>query len=254
MPAYNEENRIGGTLQKYSDYYGRLRASNVLDYEILVVINNTKDRTEEIVRGYMHKNPNIRYLNFKQGGKGFAVIEGFKDSLKRDSELIGFVDADGATPPEAFYLLVRGIGDNDGIIASRYLKGSIVQPKPSFQRIISSRIFNILIRATLMLPYRDTQCGAKLFKREALIKTISSLSMSQWAFDVELIYQLRKKGFVVREAPTKWADKEYSKINFSKAAPFMALSIIRLRILNSPLKKAVYVYNKIINWYRKAYK
>ena len=100
------------------------------------------------------------------------------------------------------------------------------------------------------MPYRDTQCGAKLFKRKAIESVISNLSMSQWAFDVELLYHLRKKGFVIKEIPTRWSDKEYSKIHFAKAGPFMALSIVRLRLLNSPFKSFVKVYNKMFDYYK----
>ena len=250
MPAYNEERRIGAALEVYSKFFSGLKKENILDYEILVVINNTTDHTEEIVKGFITEDGSIKYLNFKQGGKGFAVIEGFKDALKRNNELVGFVDADLATPPEAFYDLITKIGNYGGAIASRYIPGSIVNPKPTIQRIIASRIFNLFIRAILFMPYRDTQCGAKLFKRKAIESVISNLSMSQWAFDVELLYHLRKKGFVIKEIPTRWSDKEYSKIHFAKAGPFMALSIVRLRLLNSPFKSFVKVYNKMFDYYK----
>ena len=92
IPAYNEEKRIGNTLEKYIKF---LRDKKV-KFEILIIINNTTDNTEKVVKNYMKRFPEIRYLNFQQGGKGFAVIEGFKDALKRDNDLIGFVDADNA--------------------------------------------------------------------------------------------------------------------------------------------------------------
>ena len=250
MPAYNEEKRIGRTLEVYSFYFESLRKDKILDYEILVVINNTTDRTEEIVREIAGKNKRIIYLNLKPGGKGFAVIEGFKDALKRDNNLIGFVDADMATLPEDFYFLVKNIGNCGGIIASRYIKGSVINPKPTFQRRITSRMFNMLVRSMFFIPYRDTQCGTKIFKRRALESILTSLSMSQWAFDVELIYNLRKKGFAVREMPTKWSDREYSKINFLKAGPWMGLAVIRLRLINSPLKDFVRFYDRMLNLYK----
>lgn len=251
MPAYNEEKRIGKTLEEYSKYFDNLEKNNIRSYELIVVINNTKDKTEEIVKKHEKENGHIRYLNFKQGGKGFAVIEGFKDALKRKNDLIGFVDADLATPPEAFHYLIKNIKSNDGVMASRYIKGSVVKPKPTIQRIISSRIFNILIRSVLFMPYRDTQCGAKLFKRNSIIKVLPSLSMSQWAFDVELIYQLRKNNLVVKEVKTRWSDQEYSAIHLMKAGPSMALAIIRLRLINSPFNGFVRLYNKLVNYITK---
>ena len=138
IPAYNEEKRIGETLKSYSKYFNNLSKKEKFRYEILVVINNTKDNTEGVVKSHQKKNKNIRYLNFKQGGKGFAVIEGFKDALTRKNDLIGFVDADLATPPNAFYGLVRNLGSHDGIIASRWHKKSLIKTKRTILRKITS--------------------------------------------------------------------------------------------------------------------
>jgi len=250
MPAYNEEKRIGNSLKIYSDFFEIKRKEKEIDYEIAVVINNTKDRTKEIVKEFAKKNKNIIYMDLIKGGKGYATIEGFKDALKRKNDFIGFVDADASTPPEAFYSLINKIINNGqigGVIASRYINGSRLSPKPSLSRIVVSRIFNALIRAALMMPYRDTQCGAKLFSRNAIENMIPRLTMSKWAFDVDLIYTARKAGFEIKEIPTIWADKEYSKINFMKSGPWMALGIIRLRLLNSPFKSVMRIYDKMLN-------
>ncbi len=246
MPAYNEERRIGKTLEEYSSYFESLRKTGDLDYEIIVVINNTKDKTESIVKIYSKKNQRIRFLNLLKGGKGHAVIEGFKDALKRDNNIIGFVDADLATSPEEYFKLIQSLGSNDGAVANRYHNDSKIYPPTTFRRLVVSRIFNSLIRAVLFLPYRDTQCGAKVFKREAIEAILPDLSMSQWAFDVELLYHLRRKGYKIIASPTKWIDKEYSKINFWKAGPWMALGVIRLRLLNSPFKSVIKIYDKLL--------
>lgn len=246
IPAHNEERRIEKNLSDYSEFYENMRKGHILDYEILVVINASNDKTLEIVKKINKKNPRVVYLDLEKGGKGYAVIEGFKDALKRDNYLIGFVDADGATSPEAFYDLIKKINGYGGAIASRYLRGARVHPKPSISRIIVSRIFNALIRAVMFVPYRDTQCGAKLFSSEALKKTLPKLTFTKWAFDVDLLYNIRKQGHTILEVPTAWADKEYSKINFMKSGPWMALAVIRLRLLNSPFKSFMKIYDKLI--------
>ena len=120
IPACNEEKRIGRTLKEYCRFFSKKLKS---DFEIIVVINNTNDRTEEIVKNHRKKCRELKYLNLKQGGKGFAVIQGFKEALKKDFDLIGFVDADMATPPRSFYDLIENIKDYDGVIASRYILG-----------------------------------------------------------------------------------------------------------------------------------
>jgi len=252
IPAYNEEKRIGNTLKSYGNFFNKLKRDKKLDYELLIVINNTKDNTENIVKQHQKINKNIKFINFKQGGKGFAIIEGFKDALKKKNNLIGFVDADMATSPDAFYDLIKNINGFDGIIASRYIKGSKVNPKQSLARIFVSRMFNFLIRSLFLMPFADTQCGAKLFKRKTIENITYELGMTQWAFDVELLYLIRKAGFNIKEHPTTWADKEYSKINFMKAGPRMALSIIRLRLINSifePLLRPLKIIAKFGDWF-----
>ena len=248
IPAYNEEKRIGATLKEYSNEFENLRKKKILDYRILIVINNTKDKTEDIVKSFKKKNKRISYLNLKEGGKGYATIQGFKHELNSDSDLIGFVDADMSTLPKEYFRLASEIGHYDGIIANRYHKKSIISPKPTIQRIIASRVYNFLIRTLFMFSYKDTQCGAKIFKKYAIKKVVGSLIITRWAFDVDLLFNLRNHKYNIREVPTVWSDKEYSKINFMRAGPLMALSMIRLRLLNSPFDFIVDFYNKLPNW------
>jgi glycosyltransferase involved in cell wall biosynthesis len=243
MPAYNEEKRIGKTLNDYSRYFELLHIAEKIDYDIIVVINNTTDKTEEIVRRYVKENKRIIFVNLKPGGKGFAIIEGFKIALERGSDIIGFVDADLATRPEDYYALIKNLGNCDGLIASRYIKGSEINPKPTLPRLVARKMFNYLIRSILFMPYRDTQCGAKVFRRRAVEKVIHKIGMSKWAFDVDLLYSLRKNGFIIREYPTRWFDKEYSKINFWRSGPWMALAVVRLRLLNSHFNVFIRVYD-----------
>lgn len=164
IPAYNEEKRIGRTLEEYCRFFREKKTKSremgkKFDFEILVVINNTTDNTEEVVKKYSKKYREIRYLNFEQGGKGFAIIEGFKDVLKRDNEMIGFVDADMATPVFAFNDLIKNINGYDGIIASRWMKGA--KAKRTFKKKIVSAGFNFIVRCLFLFPYHDTQCIPK---------------------------------------------------------------------------------------------
>ena len=254
IPAYNEEKRIKKTLKAYGDYFEQKKKEKILEYEILVVINNTKDKTEEVIKKIQIKNKRIKYLNFKKGGKGFAITEGFKDALKKNFDIIGFVDADFATEPEDFYELVKGIKIFDGTIASRWIKGSIVKTKQTILRRILSRGFNLIVRGLFLFPYGDTQCGAKVFRKEAIKSIIHDLRLTEWAFDINLLYLLRKKGFRVKEIPTIWEDKLNSNIDLAKTPIQMFLSVFRLRIINSPfepvarqLKTIAHKEDKLIN-------
>jgi glycosyltransferase involved in cell wall biosynthesis len=246
IPAYNEEKRIGATLKEYGNFFNKLKKERVLDYEILVVINNTQDNTQGIVQQYQKHNRNIKFLNLRPGGKGFAIIQGFKHELGEKNDLIGFVDADASTPASAFYDLVKNIDNYDAIIASRYIKGAIVQPKQTIFRRVASRVFNFLIRTLFLMTYKDTQCGAKIMKSYAVKKIISKLGITQWAFDIDLLYWLEKYNLRVKEHPTRWLDKEASTLNVKKASIQMFLSIIQLRVVHSPLKRILSPFKPII--------
>lgn len=246
IPAYNEENRIGKTLEEYAKFFEtRKKMGEMREFEILVVLNACKDNTLRVVKEKQKKYHEIIFLNFERGGKGFAITEGFKDALRRDNDLIGFVDADMATPPEAFYDLIKNIGDFDGIIASRWMKNSVIKTKQTALRILTSRGFNFLVKSILLLPYKDTQCGAKLFKKKALEEVVNELGTTKWAFDIDLIYKLKRKGFRIKEIPTIWEDKRGSKLNIVKVPFQMFSSIIRLRLIYSPFNFVVRAYNKL---------
>jgi dolichol-phosphate mannosyltransferase len=233
IPAYNEEFRIGRTLEEYSKFFRKKKKlKEISGFEILVVLNACRDGTLDVVKKFKKKYGEIRFLDFEQGGKGFAIVEGFKDALKRDNSLIGFVDADMATSPEAYYDLVEQIGPHGGVTASRWIKGSKVNR--SSGKYIRSKGFNFIVRSMGLVNQRDTQCGAKLFKREVIEKIHPSLVLTEWAFDINLLFVCKKNKFEVKEIPTKWEDQEDSKINFARTPLQMLLGAVRLRLIYSP--------------------
>ncbi len=252
IPAYNEERRIGKTLEEYGKFFSEELKNKGIDYELLVILNGCKDKTIEVVKKFSMKFKEIRYLNFEQAGKGFAIIEGFKEALKKDFDLIGFVDADMATPPEAFYDLIKNINGYDGIIASRAKKGA--KARMTFLRKITHRGFNFVTRALFLIPYSDTQCGGKIFKKEVIKTILDELSLTEWAFDVNLLYSCRKHNFKIKESPTIWEEKEGSGItDILRTSIQMFLGLIRLRLLNSffepilrPVKFVLKFANKLL--------
>jgi len=250
IPSHNEEKRIRKTLEVYGKFFSdKKRKKEIKDFEILIVINNTKDKTEEVVKEFSKKYSEIKYLNFKLGGKGFAIIEGFKDALKGKSEIMGFIDADMSTPPEAFYDLIKTLERNKragGVIANRWDKRSIISPKQSVFRRFISRGYNSIVRALFFFPYRDTQCGAKVFRREVLEGNMNKMISSQWNFDVALLFCLKKEANAkIIDIPTIWEDKQASKINLRRTPIMMFASLIRLRLIHSPFKFIVRAYRKL---------
>lgn len=238
IPAYNEEARIRPMLDAYTEHFVRRYGDDV---ELIVVVNGSTDRTEDIVRQYEERFPQVREIvEPKAIGKGGAIILGM-DAAR--GEWIGFVDADGATPPEAFQDLADRIGEADAIIASRWMEGAVVEPPQPLKRRIASRIFNGYVRALFKLKITDTQCGAKLVRGEVMRAVRPQLGVTRWAFDVDLLFKLRRAGCRIVECPTTWHDIPGSQLRVGRASWEMFLAVTRLRLLYSPFRWVVTVYD-----------
>jgi len=199
IPAFNEEKRIGATLLDYLTFF---QDKNT---EIIVVLNGCTDNTEKIVFDFQKKFPHIlKYFNFLEPiGKGGAVLEGFKVA---DGKIIGFIDADRSTAAIDCQKLVEQLNNADGIIASRWLKNSIVENRSFFRRL-ASKCYAILVRLIFRMPLTDTQCGAKFFKKSILQKILPKLRETSMVFDVELLYFYIAKGYKLKEGETVWIDQ-----------------------------------------------
>jgi glycosyltransferase involved in cell wall biosynthesis len=241
VPAHNEEDRIGRMLDAFLPWFEDRYGEQV---EFLVIVNGSTDRTESVVQGYADRHPCVRCIvEPRKVGKGGALMLGFPQAT---GDLVGFVDADGATPPDAFQDLVDKIGDAGVIIASRWRHDSVVDPPQPLSRRLASRCFNILVRVLFGLKLTDTQCGAKLARGEAVRAVLPYLGITQWAFDVDFLFQLRRHGYRISEISTTWRHVSGSKLPVAKASFDMMLAIIRLRLIHSPFKFLVRFYHTCI--------
>ena len=235
IPAYNEEQRIGETLQKYLDYY-ELRYSK--NYKILVVLNGCKDNTEGVVKKFKEKYPSLDYLVFDDPiGKGGAIKEGLKVA---NTELVAFTDADSSTRPEILHRLIAVLELTDSldcVIGSRNMVGSVVTGKSQKRKIMSSG-FNFGVNFLFGLGFKDTQCGAKVVRQRLIPKIIDNLTISNMAFDVNFLVDVKRAGGKTLEMPIEWEDSDGSTIsnNGFKTSFVMALSVFRLWLLYSPFK------------------
>jgi glycosyltransferase involved in cell wall biosynthesis len=232
IPAYNEEQRIEPVLREFGDFFRQQYAGRS---QIVVVLNGCKDNTLGVVNRVASDFPEISALNFPDPiGKGGALIEGLK--LAPAVDLIGYVDADGATGPKAFLELVHLSAQADCVIGSRWLPGAVLhQSQPRMRRIIS-RVFHAIVQAAFWMNIQDTQCSAKVMRRYAVEKIHSSLRISDLAFDVNLLFALKRQGFRILEVPTEWTDKMGSKVTQAllRSSLVMFLSVLRLRLIYSP--------------------
>jgi len=238
VPAYNEEMRLGAMMDVYTAYFFERYGDEV---EFIIVVNGSRDNTEGVADTYAIHDPRVRVLVEPQAiGKGGAIMLGAEAAR---GEWIGFVDADGATPPESFDDLVTHVGEAGAIIASRWIPGAVVDPPQPLKRRVASRLFNFLVRWFFKVNISDTQCGAKVIKGEAMRTILPRLGLTRWAFDVDLLFQLRRAGYRITEHPTVWRDVSGSQLKIIRASWEMFLAICRLRLLNSPFKWIVDLYD-----------
>ena len=224
IPACNEEKRIRGVLIDYQAFAGQ----NYSNYELLVVCDGCTDRTPEIVKEFCKQNPRIKLLEFpRKLGKGGGVLEGFKVAK---GDLIGFIDADGSISPSDFDRLVRALEKVDCAIASRYVEGSRILIQQPLVRRVASRVFNLFVRAMFGLQFRDTQCGAKVMKKEALEGVIPKMISRGYEFDVELLWRIKKCGYNIKEVSITW---KHERGGFGlKYAPQMFFNLLRVFVSN----------------------
>lgn len=229
IPAYNEEKRISETLEKYLRFYNQNNS-----VEFIVVLNACTDNTLSIVESFSKKYPNrVRYINIQEPIlKGGAVREGFKLAK---GDLISFLDADGSTSPEEFDKVVRKVDGFDGAIASRWKKGSRIVGGSFFREVISIG-FMALVKMLFWMPFVDTQCGAKVFKKKVVQEVLSELCVNDMAFDVELLHKILRKGYTILEVPSIWTDHSDSSTTLGSpwklflASFNMFATILRIRI------------------------
>ena len=244
IPAYNEEERIGPVLKQYAEHFTKEYAGK---FQMVVVLNGCVDDTIGVVRRVAADYPCINALEFPAPiGKGGALIEGLK--LAPLADVIGYVDADGATAPRAFHDLVKRIGQADCVIGSRWLSDSILHQAQSGNRRFASRVFHHIVQALFRMNIRDTQCGAKVMRRSAVEKVHSSLRIADMAFDINLLYSLKKAGCTILEIPTEWTDKLGSKVSLGKTSFVMLLSAIRIRLIYSPFHSLLRPLRPLETW------
>jgi glycosyltransferase involved in cell wall biosynthesis len=232
IPAYNEEARIEPVLRDYAKFF---EANYSGKFQIVVVLNGCTDDTIGVVRRVAADFPAVRALEFKEAiHKGGALIEGLK--LASQGDLIGYVDADGATPPRAFLELVRHIENAGCVVGSRWLPESVIHQAQSGNRRFASRVFHFIVQLLFRLNIHDTQCGAKVMKREVIEKIHPNLRIADMAFDINLLVAIKHAGFLIREVPTEWTDKAGSKVTSSlfRSSLTMLLSVIRIRLIYWP--------------------
>ncbi len=221
IPAYNEASRLPHTLEQvFSFLEGE-------DYsaEVIVVENGSSDQTLTLAQELTKKYPDLRVLHNEKAGKGLAVRTGI---FAAKGEYRIFCDADLSMPIEEVRRFIPPNLDKDIVIASREVEGAVRYDEPEF-RHFTGRIFNLLIRLLALPKLHDTQCGFKCFRAEVAEDIFQYQNIEGWAFDVELLFIARMRGYEIVELPIPWYYNDESKINVLRDSFHMFFDLLKIR-------------------------
>lgn len=200
--------------------------------EIIAICDGLADTSAAIRKRFGDR---VRILGYNHRlGRGDALMEGLRNI---SAPIAGFIDPDEAIPADDYIRLLRQLQSAEGtdaIIASRYLRPQDV--RISLKRRLLSRVFNRYVNALFHFGFADTQCGLKLVKGHALAAVLPALGLTSWAFDLDLLLQLKTRGYAVREEPVSWDEHASARLKSWRASFQMFLATFRLwAVVKTPL-------------------
>ena len=223
IPVHNEQRRLPNTIEQALHFMSQ----QTYVAELIVVENGSQDRTLEIARAFAEKHPQLRVLQEQARGKGLAVRHGM---LEARGEYRFMADADFSMPPEEINRFIPPmLTDSDVAIASREAPGAVRYGEPAYRHFIG-RIFNLMIRILALPELQDTQCGFKCLRADVAEDLFPRLTLTGLAFDVELLFIARQRGYRIVELPISWYFNADSKVRVVRDSFEMARDLLRIRL------------------------
>jgi len=223
IPSYNEELRLPGSLEKIAAYI-REKEPNT---EVIVVDDGSTDQTAAVAESWRGRIPQLRVIsNGVNRGKGFSVRHG---SLEARGDIVLFTDADLSAPIEEGEKLLAALATHDVAIGSRAVDRSLIEVHESLFREFAGIVFNRIVQVILRLPFVDTQCGFKAFRRERCRIIFEQQTIERFGFDPELLYLARHHGLSIAEVPVRWAHSPATKVNMLRDSVQMFLDVFVIR-------------------------
>jgi len=224
IPAYNESARIEDALQRVMECV----SAKEWDAEVLVVDDGSTDDTAAIVQRWTLQYPRLHLIrNSGNKGKGYSVRNGL---LQAAGEVVMFTDADLSAPMEEAERLIAMLADGaDVAIGSRWMDRTRQTIQQPLYRRFFGRCFNWITRTVMGLPFKDTQCGFKAFKRPAAQVIFRLQTIERWGFDPEILFIANKLKYAVREVPVTWGHDERSRMSYLKDGMRMLEDMAKIR-------------------------
>lgn len=223
IPIHNEERRLPSTIEQALQFLSHQNYSA----ELILVENGSQDHTLQLANAYADRYPQIRVIQEKARGKGLAVRRGM---LEACGEYRFMADADFSMPPKEINRFLPPVLPNvDIAIASREAPGAIRYDEPAYRHFIG-RIFNLMIRILALPGLHDTQCGFKCLRGEVAEDLFPYQTLTGLAFDVEILYIARKRGYRIVELPIPWYFNADSKVRVMRDSIEMARDLLAIRM------------------------
>jgi len=225
VPCYNEARRLPASLAHCAEYF-RARG---LGAEIIVADDGSTDDTAtayaDTVDNLSGAQVHYRRLELAHAGKGSAVRAGVAAA---SGDPIVFLDADLTIPVETIDAFLRALQDGaDVVVASRYVPGSVVD-RP-WWRIVMGRVYRTAVHAIVPIDVNDTQCGGKMYTAEAAKALFARSTLDGFAFDAEVLFIARRRGYRVVESPVQIHQRAHTSVSFLRDTPVMLRDLVIIR-------------------------
>ncbi|MBF8266661.1 MAG: Glycosyl transferase [Dehalococcoidia bacterium] len=224
IPVLNEEDDLRKSVVYLRQF---LESHSPYPCRIVIADNGSTDQTPGIAEMLSKEYSEVSWIHLEMRGRGRALRKAW---LESDADILSYMDVDLSTDLNAFPALVRAIGEEgfDLAIGSRLMKGSVVK-KRSFKRELTSRSYNLIIKAAFFTRFSDAQCGFKAISRRAVQALVPRVKDQAWFFDSELLILAEKAGYRIKDVPVEWVDDPDSRVKVLKTATEDLKGLLRLR-------------------------
>lgn len=231
IPCLNEAEQLPASLETLREFCSKHLST--YRWRILVADNGSTDGTLERAKDFVARYPGqFGAIFLPERGRGRALRKAW---LESDADVVCYMDVDLSTDLAALRPLVDAIARDsyDIAIGSRLAKGSKVERR-TLKREITSRVYNLLIKAMFFTRFSDAQCGFKAMSRKAAQEIIPVTEDLAWFLDSEILIIAEKRGYRIKDVPVHWVDDPDTRVKIMKTAMGDIKGLMRLRFGGIP--------------------